>query len=330
MRGWARGARLVAGALLCAYAALGAYAWLPGPSLPRAMVAGLGFLALGWYGFVGASSWRLLAARAALLVILGLLMLPRPRVDRAWTPDQSRQPIVDQLTPDRLQVRNVRHCRYRTVDDFDVTWEERQIDLTRLDQGWLALERFAPGSPLAHAFLSFGFANDAGGHDYLAVSVEIRKEIGERYSPVAGLFRRFELSYVLGDERDLIGLRVVHRRDVVYLYPLQATPLQLRELFIDLVRRADDLRTHPEFYHTVASTCVSNLVDHLERRWPGVVPRWDLRVLLPGNADALALERGLIADPGPLEACRARWRVDPGIAAATIGDARFSASIRRR
>lgn len=36
---WARGARLVAGALLCVYAALGAYAWLPGPALLRALIA---------------------------------------------------------------------------------------------------------------------------------------------------------------------------------------------------------------------------------------------------------------------------------------------------
>ena len=327
--GW-RGVRLIGGALLCAWIGLAAFAWTPGPEAVRWMFAAVVAAAMFWCGFWRDACAPVLAARGAIVVALIVLALPTPRTDRAWTPDQARQPMVRALDRDHLRIANVRHCRYRSTTDFEVAWEQRRVDLTRLDEGWLALEPFAPGSPLAHAFLSFGFRNGAGGHDYLAVSVEIRKEVGEHYSPVAGLFRRFELSYVIGDERDLIGLRVVHRRDEVYLYPLQATPAQLRELFVDLVRRADDLRTRPEFYHTIASTCASNLVDHLDRRWPGVVPRWDLRVLLPGNADALALERGLIADPGPLAACRARWRVDAAVATALIADPRFSAAIRRR
>ena len=56
----------------------------------------------------------------------------------------------------------------------------------------------------AHAFVSFGF--DDGG--YVAISVEARREAGETYSPARGLMKQFEIMYVVGDERDLIGLRV--------------------------------------------------------------------------------------------------------------------------
>lgn len=36
------------------------------------------------------------------------------------------------------------------------------------------------------------------------------------------------LMNVIGDERDLIGLRTNHRRDHVYLYPIRTTPEKMR------------------------------------------------------------------------------------------------------
>jgi Domain of unknown function (DUF4105) len=70
--------------------------------------------------------------------------------------------------------------------------------------------------------LSFGFA----GKDYLAVSIETRKERGESYSTLAGFFRNYELYYVIADERDVIRVRTNYRQpqeDVFYL-PDQRTP----------------------------------------------------------------------------------------------------------
>ena len=55
---------------------------------------------------------------------------------------------------------------------------------------------------IAHPILSFQF-ND----DYVAASIETRKEIGEGYSEVTGFFRQYELIYLLADERDVIRLR---------------------------------------------------------------------------------------------------------------------------
>ena len=55
------------------------------------------------------------------------------------------------------------------------------------------------GSPnIAHTMVSFGFS----GSDYICFSIETRKEKGEGYSAIKGLFRQFELVYVAADERD--------------------------------------------------------------------------------------------------------------------------------
>jgi hypothetical protein len=69
--------------------------------------------------------------------------------------------------------------------------------------------------------LSFGFA----GKDYLAVSLETRKERGESYSTLAGFFRNYELYYVIADERDVLRVRTNYRQpqEDVYIYRMLVT-----------------------------------------------------------------------------------------------------------
>ena len=143
---------------------------------------------------------------------------------------------------------------------------------------------------------------------YLAVSVEARRERGESYSLVGGLTRRFEVTYVIGTESDLIGLRAL-RGDTLYLYPSHATPAQAQALLADMLRRADELRSRPEFYHTLANNCATNLRDHVNRVVAEPLP-YGWGMIFPGYSDELALERGLLATDLPLEQARATYRVD--------------------
>jgi len=82
--------------------------------------------------------------------------------------------------------------------------------------------------------LSFGFS----GKDYLAVSIETRKEKGEAYSTLAGFFRQYELYYVVADERDLIRVRTNYRKpqEQVYIYRVKGSLTNLRRVFLDYIR----------------------------------------------------------------------------------------------
>ncbi len=296
-------------ALLCAYAGAAVWAWMPGPSLAR-LAAGAAFaVGCAWAGFVHPRRWSRVTARGLVLAVLVALALVRPSGDRVWSRDQARMPMVERSSATRWRIANVRHCRYRSTTDFDVVWEDRSVDLVALDQVWLLVEPFDPGSAIGHLLLSFGFADGRGGHDHLAISVEIRREQGESFSPVAGLYKRYELMYVIGDERDLIRLRADFRHDECYLYPLKVTPEQARELFAQMVARAEALDRHPEFYHTVFSTCTTNVVAHVNEIWPGTVPL-AREVVLPGNADRLAHRLGLIDSRETFERCRERYRIN--------------------
>lgn len=256
--------------------------------------------------------------------ILGFSLFgPRPSNDRDWTPDQERLPRAE-FSGSRVDVHNVRHARYRSTDDYDVAWEKRSYDLDRLRSAWFLVEPFEPDwQGPAHTLLSFGFEGD----DYLAISVEIRKEKGETFSPVKGLLRQFEVMYVAGDERDLIQLRTNHRRDPVYLYPVRAPRERIRQMFVGMLRRANRLREHPEHYNTLTNTCTTNIVRHVNELIPGRVP-WSYKVLFPGYSDELAYDLGLIDTDLPFPEAKRRFRIDDD-ALRAAGREDFSRQIRR-
>ena len=248
------------------------------------------------------------------------ILLRRPSTSRDWSPDQKVMPSVA-IRGDLVEVRNVRNFRYRSTSDFDLNYETRTYDISKLDSVWFIVERFGDIPGLAHTFLSFGF-----GDEYVAISAEIRKERGALYSPWKGLLREYELMYVIGDERDLIGLRTNHRRDLTYLYPVRTTPEKMRQVFLDMVRRADSLGKRPEFYNTLTNNCTTNIVSHVNTISPRRIP-FSTRIVLPAYADSLAHEIGLIDSDLPLEKLRERHRIDPIAQRAGI-DVRFSQVIR--
>jgi len=267
------------------------------------------------------------ALAAALTMTAGTLAFalfgPQPSNDRDWTRDQERLPWAD-VAGRRVEVHNVRNARYRSVDDYDVSWEDRSYDLGRLEGVWFLVEPFEKDwrGP-AHTLLSFEFEGD----QFLAISAEIRKEKGESFSPWKGMLRQFEITYVVGDERDLIRLRTNYRRDRVYLYRVRAPIERIRQLFLSMLGRANHLRGHPEFYNTLTNTCTTSIVRHVNELVPGRVP-WSYKILFPGYADELAYDLGLIDTDRPFLEARRHFRVDDDAQKVGQGED-FSRAIRR-
>jgi hypothetical protein len=250
------------------------------------------------------------------------LMAHRPSSDRPWLDQQARVPGIA-FDGDVVHIRNVRNTEYRSADDYTVRYEDRSYDLDRLERVWLALAPFSHGwrGP-AHIFLSFEFADS----QFVAVSVEARREQGEEYSIWKGMLRRYELTYVIGDERDLLGLRAIHWNDPTYLYPVRATPEQAREVFTRMLRHAQQLEEQPEFYNTLFSNCTTNIIRPVNQFATNRI-RYGWQVLLPGYADDLAWAMGLIDDDGTFEDVRARHRINERAQAARDAEG-FSEQIR--
>jgi hypothetical protein len=265
----------------------------------------------------------LLIFTLAIVGYLVLIAVVRPSNDRNWSTDQARLPSAV-FSGDSVRVQNVRNARYRSTSDFDVRWEDRQYDLRKLESVWFIVEPFSHWRGPAHTFLSFGFSNG----DYVAISVEIRKEKGESFSPLSGLLRQYELTYVVGDERDLIGLRTNHRHDDVYLYQVRTTTEKMRELFISMLNRANQLVQEPEFYNTLTNTCTTNIVDHINVIAPGRIP-FSYKTLLPAYSDDLTYDLGLINTTLSRDQYRAAHQINE-LAKRYADKDKFSEAIRKR
>ena len=204
-----------------------------------------------------------------------------------------------------------------------MNYYDKQFDLRDLKSVDFVVVPFKESPTLAHTMLSFGFEGD----EYLAVSAEARLEEGEKYHPLSGSLRQYELMYVVADERDVILRRTRHRDVDVYVYRTIATPEQSRELFLDVVQRVNQLAEKPEFYNSITNNCTTNIISHLNKLRQKGLP-YDPRVVLPGFADSLAYELGLLDTQLPFDEARRLARVNDA-ADRVAADPGFSAAIRR-
>jgi hypothetical protein len=78
-----------------------------------------------------------------------------------------------------ITIHNIRNTRYRTTEDYTVTYYDKIFDLTQLDELRFVVEPFSDYRGPAHTFLSFGFSGE-----YVSISIETRKEVGEHYDPL--------------------------------------------------------------------------------------------------------------------------------------------------
>ena len=268
---------------------------------------------------------RITAIAVVMVGAVGFVSVARdhPRSDRTWVPQQTEMARAD-VRGDSVFVHHLRNFSYTAEEQFTPAYHDRAYDLSQLETVWFVVTPFSTHwrGP-AHTFVSFGFADS----QYVAISVEARREPGETYSPLTGLFRRFELIYVVGDERDLIGSRAVYGGYDVYVYPIRASRERIRAMFIEMLARANALATKPEFYNTLTNNCTSNVVDHVNHIVPRAVPH-GIKTILPGYADEVAYTLGLIDNSISLDEARHRYRVnDRARQYATSAD--FSKAIRR-
>ncbi len=258
----------------------------------------------------------------AIMLFLGVVagwISIAPSHSRNWRPEVAVMPraVID---GDRVHLTGVRNFDYRTRDDFTVRYEEREVLLSHLTGLDFFVSYFTQG-PVAHTFVSFIFDNAQP----LSISIETRPEVGEGFAPVASLFKQFELIYVVGDERDLVGVRTNHRREAVYLYHLNTRADNARQLFLMYLTRINELADRPEFYNLLTNSCTINIVRYANAA--GRAGRLDIRHILNGLIDAYLYQSGRLDTTLPFDELRRRSLINEAAQAAD-GAANFSQRIR--
>ena len=287
--------------------------------------------AFGLFGLVtlvslGFARWRkrLLVAYSILFVaILGWwLFAINPSNERQWQPDLAKLPFAT-FDGDRVTIHDIRNVDYRSELDFSPAYYTKTFDLNKLE----GIDLFAVywmGPAIAHTIMSFNF----GDKDHLAVSIEARKELNEGYSTIKGFFRQYELIYIVADERDVVRLRTNYRKDPienVYLYPLHPPKENARRLFLEYIRKINELHEKPAFYNTLLDNCTTAIwfntrvnPKHLPFSW---------KILLSGYVPEYLYESGGLNTRIPFEQLQQQAHIN-SLAQAADQSPDFSQRIR--
>jgi hypothetical protein len=306
-------------ALFVAWASLAIYySNLPTAGLRIALAVLFAAFAI-WALWYSRRRWTSAVLIALFIGIVGLWISILPSHDRNWRPEVAVMPraIID---GDRIRITGVRNFDYRTRNDFTIRYEERELQLSHLVALDFYVAYFAEG-PLGHTFVSFIFDNAPP----LSISIETRPEVGEGFAPVASLFKQFELIYVVGEERDIVGVRTNHRQEPVYLYRLNTSADDVRRLFLVYLKRINELADQPEHYHLLTNSCTINILRYANAA--GRTGGFDIRHLLNGLIDGYLYASGRIDSTLTFRELRRRSLIN-GAAKAADGAPDFPQRIR--
>ncbi len=257
----------------------------------------------------------------------------RAQSNLQWVPENAHQ-TTGRIDGDIATLKYVRNFDWKTKREFTPRWEDRTYDLRDLE----ALDVFVCtwGDPrIAHTMISFVFRNAPP----LAMTIETRREVGEKWTALAGFMRSYELIFIGADERDVVRNRVNVRGEDVRLYRVASNAEMRRKLFAAYLEQMNALAERPRFYNTIFMNCtteIARLVRAAGHKFPldwrilvsGYLAEFlyrlellDTRMALPQLQKAADIrERSRAADGDPDYSRRIREGLpDPNAAVATVG-----------
>lgn len=241
-----------------------------------------------------------LAITVAFLLFLAWWLSQRPSNDRNWEPNFSK-PCRVQVSDDNVVVQNVRNTEYRSLTDYDVNYETRKYRISDLKKADLLI-LFWGSTWMSHPMVIFNF----GEEQHLCFSVEARYRKGQNYSFFGGLYRQYELMYVVSDERDAILLRTKFTENQdCYLYRLKIDAESIRKLFHEFAESTNRLHDSPQWYNAVTNNCTTAILKSRREK-----VELDVRFFLNGALDRLLYERGQIDNRMPFEELKKQSRIN--------------------
>lgn len=228
---------------------------------------------------------RLLAISVAGLgVFAGVVFSRAPSLERDWDEDVRILTGVEWFADGSVELENVRDWRYTRDAVVAKTYAPVRYHPEDVEGLWMYEQPIGLGGRIAHTFLVFEFPDSYAPHQWLGLSVETRREVGETYSIVRGVLRGFEVTHIWATEEDLVSRRVEHLDYPLVRYPVTVPRESIADVFEQFVRETEALSETPRWYNTLFTNCTSSLIQYVNEAEPGAIP-WDLSFVFTGRAD---------------------------------------------
>lgn len=194
-----------------------------------------------------------------LILLSALVLIKKPSHNRTWELGQEKLAKIE-IQGSKIKVINFRDFDWKHNNVASINYVQENFDLEKIIGVDVAISHFSGFEGMAHIFIIFRFDDNKN----MAVSVETRREKGEFFSPLLGLFREFEIIYVVGSERDIVGLRTDLRKERVYLYPTVISKEEAHKLFFLIAKDINNVYNEPTFYNTLLNNCTNAITRRVE------------------------------------------------------------------
>lgn len=322
LRGMVLGVLVVLIACFSVWSALALWYRLPAPELLRVGIAVLAIL-IGLGVILAVFSRKriyALAIFAALMAVIGVWWSTIiPSENGNWSPEVARQ-VTGEIEDDILTLTDVREFQWHSKTNYTVGWDTRQYDLSTLKSLDMFLSYWA-GPEMAHLIFSFGFEDGR----YLAWSVEVRRQVGGGFSPVADLFKSNTLSIIASEETDVIGVRSNFRGENVFIFRLDTDAKSIRKLLVEYVVDANELAKQPEFFNSLTTNCTTTVYRMMIAVGATTPLNW--RLVLNGYLPQYAYQQGVLDNNYSVDELRSLGQIDARAKIAGL-NGQYSAAIR--
>lgn len=198
---------------------------------------------------------------------------------------------------DTVTIHNLRDFRYVSKSEVQSRWIDDTFDLRELTNLWVYFVQFSKIRAIAHTEVAFEFADGR----VVVASFEIRALKGQRYSPIAGMGKNFEMSLRWMTERDPLTRRIAHEgKSRTFMFLADITQKRIVELFHAFAARTNELHDEPEWYHSVNNACTTSIMDVVHQALPGQVARSG-RAVLPGTLPKYWARHGILKFEGDFD-----------------------------
>lgn len=248
----------------------------------------------------------------------------RPQRDRNWEQHHARQPSMEVVSDHAVRCDNIRHCRYRSEFDYDLTWSQDTFDPQTITRVWYTLCPWGTLNFQAHSWLTFDFADGRS----LVIAVEVRKQNAFTFSAYETMYKDFELFYVVSDERDVLYLRTHIWKNETRMYRLNVTQEEMRKVFMSAVQRISTFEQRPFWYRYSYRQCNTEIMRIL--RDGGLpLPWWHPLYIIVGWCDRLLWRRGLIGNNEPFDIVKQKATLNLDVVGTIPATEEFTTNLRK-
>lgn len=230
-------------------------------------------------------------------IIAFLVFFHQPLLDRIWDADVSVLAQVD-IEQDTFTIDNARDWTYQTETVVEENYFSQEYRFDDIEGATFYIQPLDLSGLVAHTFVVFHFPEDSyAPYHNLGISVETRREQGEQYSIVGGMFNKYELMHTWATERDLVNRRTVYYDYQVIPHRINSDNVALAAILREFLTQTDQLSREPRFYNTALHNCTNTLAYYINAVYPDAIP-WHISYIFTGLSDSYLESLGYITKSG--------------------------------